>query len=378
LDSNLANALGLVAIPLLVAVNGMFVAAEFAVVAVRRTRVEEMVRLGLRGAAALEEAIHRLDRTIAATQLGITLTNMALGWVCEKALSDTIEPFFRFLPEHWAGIGTHGIAIGLAFLIIVFVQVVFGELLPKMLAIRTADRTAIWLARPLNVFARLTRPLTRLMSLCSNAVMRLLGFEPTSDEQMVHSVAELALLIEDTEEAGLLDPDQAEYVQNVFRLSGKKVKDCLVPRDRMAVLEVNTPQDKVLEAVRGGSHTRMPVFEGTLDNIVGVVNTKDLFYLFSLQGVVILQDALYLPLFLSPEQTLGDALRLFRKAKRPMAIVRDPDGKVSGLITLEDVLEEIVGDIEDEHDQPKAQRQRWKGRLIRRRPPAGTPVQKQV
>jgi CBS domain containing-hemolysin-like protein len=163
---------------------------------------------------------------------------------------------------------------------------------------------------------------------------------------------ELLLLIEDTEEAGILAPDQAEFVQNVFRLSGKKVRDCLVPREKMAALELSMPPPKVLEAVNQGAHTRMPVYEGDLDHIVGIVNTKDLFYLFSLRGVVVLEDALYPAQFLKPDESMANALRLFRKAHRPMALVRDEAGKIHGLITLEDVLEEIVGDIEDEHDRP--------------------------
>jgi CBS domain containing-hemolysin-like protein len=126
----------------------------------------------------------------------------------------------------------------------------------------------------------------------------------------------------------------------------------MVPRAKMACLELNSPPDKVLEAVRNGAHTRMPVFEGNPDNIVGIVNTKDLFYLFSLRGVVVLEDALYPPLFLKPDQDLGTALKLFKQSHRPMALVRDDEGKLHGLITLEDILEEIVGDLEDEHDRP--------------------------
>jgi CBS domain containing-hemolysin-like protein len=181
---------------------------------------------------------------------------------------------------------------------------------------------------------------------------------------MVHSVEELALLIEDTEEAGILAPDQAEFVQNVFRMSNKKVRDCLVPADKMATLELNTPPDKVLQAARTGAHTRMPVYEGTLDNIVGIVNTKDLFYLFSLQGVVVLHDAMYPALFLKPDNSVAEALRMFRKAHRPMALVRDDSGKILGWITLEDVLEEIVGDIEDEHDRPTPKLSLRKSRML--------------
>src|SRR5437762_2203858 len=145
---------------------------------------------------------------------------------------------------------------------------------------------------------------------------------------MVHSVEELSLLIEDSQDSGVLSAKQVELVQKVFRLSGKKVKDCMVPREKMAALELRTPPEQALEAVRRGAHTRMPVYDGELDNVVGIVNTKDLFFLFSLKGVVVLDDALYPALFLKPEESVANALRLFRKAHRPMALVRDDAGKI--------------------------------------------------
>lgn len=342
----------LLLIPALVILNGLFVAAEFALVSVRKTRIEELIKRGVKSARSVESAMNRLDRSIAATQLGITLASIGLGFVGEPALASLIEPLANYLPEGWRGAATHSAATILAFLLITYLHVVFGELIPKSLALETADRTALWLSGPLNVFSRLSRPLIVLMNGTANFILRRLGLHAASGEEMVHSVEELLLLIEDTEEAGILDPDQAAFVQNVFHLSNKRVGDCLVPRDRMAALELNTPPDKVLEAVRSGAHTRMPVYESQIDNIVGIVNTKDLFYLFSLQGVVVLQDALYPPLFLKPQESMANALRVFRRARRPMALVRDDNGKILGLITLEDVLEEIVGDIEDEHDRP--------------------------
>ncbi|HKB42696.1 MAG TPA: CBS domain-containing protein, partial [Gemmataceae bacterium] len=208
------------------------------------------------------------------------------------------------------------------------------------------------IARPLQWFIWATRPFILAMNGTGNGILRLFGYKPASGEEMVHSVEELLLLIEDTEEAGILDPDQADLVENIFRLSGKRVADCMVPREKMAALELSTPPEKVLEAVRTGAHTRMPVYEGDPNNIVGIVNTKDLFYLFSLQGVVVLHDAIYPALFLKPDETVANALRLFKRAHRPMALVRTDEGVILGLITLEDVLEEIVGDIEDEHDRP--------------------------
>jgi putative hemolysin len=362
------NALGLLSIPLLVGINGLFVAAEFALVAVRRTRIEELALRGVKGAKAAESALTHLGRSIAATQLGITLASIGLGWTGEPALAALLEPLFASFPESWHIAALHSVAAGLAFILIAFMHVVFGELIPKALALQTADRTALWLSGLLDLFALATRPLILLMSGTSNLLLRCFRLQPAGSGGLVHSVEELTLLIEDTEEAGILEPEQAEVVQNVFRLSGKRVRDCLVPRDKMATLELRSPPDKVLEAVRTGAHTRMPVYDGEPDNIVGIVNTKDLFYLFSLQGVVILEDALYPALFLKPESDLGDALTLFRRAHRPMAIVRDDDGKVHGLITLEDILEEIVGDIEDEHDRPNPRWQRWRGQAQPRSP----------
>ncbi|MBM4071959.1 MAG: HlyC/CorC family transporter [Planctomycetes bacterium] len=347
-----SEVVGLLSIPALVALNGFFVMAEFSLVAVRRTRVEELVNRGVTGAKAVTTAIDNLDRTIAATQLGITFASIGLGVVSEIALAHAFVTVFRGLAEPWNVIASHSVAGTLAYLIITFMHVVFGEIIPKTLALQTPDRFSLWVAKPLNLFTKLTRPLIVLINGTGNVVLRLVGYKPATSEGMIHSVEELSLLIEDTEEAGLLEPEQAELVQNVFLLSNKCVRDCMVPRDKMAALELTLPPEKVLEAVRSGAHTRMPVFEGAFDNIVGIVNTKDLFFLFSLRGVVVLEDAMYPPLYLKPDESVANALRLFKKARRPMALVRDDAAKIHGLLTLEDILEEIIGDIEDEHDYP--------------------------
>jgi CBS domain containing-hemolysin-like protein len=363
------DVLGLLAIPALVVLNGLFVAAEFALVAVRKTKVEELQQHGVPGARSVLTALKQINRCIAATQLGITLASIGLGFVSEPALARLIDPLFSYLPAGWHGVATHSLATVLAFVVITLVDVIFGELIPKTMALQNPDGIALWMARPLLVFTRLTRPLAIIAESSSRAILRLFGYNRGGREAHVHSVEELLLLIEDTEEAGMLDPDQADYIENLFRLSNKRVRNCMVARDKMAMLEVNMPPDKVLEAVRTGAHTRMPVYEGDPNQIVGVVNTKDLFHLFSLKGVVILQDAMYPALFLKPDESMANALRLFRKSHRPMALVRDDDGNILGLITLEDVLEEIIGDIEDEHDRPTP-------RLVWRRPALPRPVEK--
>jgi putative hemolysin len=344
----LGEAIGLLSIPFLVVLNGFFVAAEFSLVAVRKTRVEEMVTQKVPGALSVARAVKHIDRTIAATQLGITLTSLGLGMVSENFVARGLEEIFVDLPSAWK----HTVATTLALLFITFLHVVFGELFPKSLAIQAPDRVALWAAGPLSIFAKIARPLIVVINGTGHFVLKMCGFQLLTGTDMVHSVEELALVIQDTEQAGLLAHDQAELVQNVFRLSNKHVGDCMVPRDKMAALALNTAPDKILAAVHSGAHTRLPVYDGDVNNIVGIVNTKNLFYLFSLRGVVVLEDALYPALFLKPDEAVANALRLFQKARRPMALVRDDAGNILGLITLEDVLEEIVGDIEDEHDFP--------------------------
>jgi CBS domain containing-hemolysin-like protein len=342
---------GLMAVPALVALNAFFVAAEFALVAIRRTRVEEMVNQGVPGAKSVDTATDHLERAIAATQLGITLASLALGWVGEPALARLMEPWLAHLGG-WSNTAAHTIATAIAFTFITFMHVVFGELIPKTVALQRVDQTSLFVARPLMVFYTAASPLINLMNGTGNRLLKICGFRSAHGAANIHSVEELRLLIEDTEEAGILDEEQADIVQNVFMLANRRVRDVMVPRDKVNALDIAMTSEQIMDAVRAGAHTRMPVFDGGPDNVVGIVNTKDLFFLFSLKGVVLLDDALYPATYLEPEETIGNALKLFKKSRKPMALVRDGEGKILGIVTLEDVIEEIVGDIEDEHDRP--------------------------
>ena len=346
----LLTLLAILAVPIFVLMNAFFVAAEFALVSVRRTRVDEMVLHRRAGSGAVKHAVVNLDDTIAATQLGITLASLALGWTGEPVMAELLTPVFAFLPAEGAVVAAHTVATITAFIAITFLHVILGELAPKAVALQRPDVVSLWVARPLLWFATVMRPFIVVMNSLGNGVVRLLGFSPLSGHQMVHSVEELGMIIEETRQAGVLPRDQAEYVRNVFRLPAKKVRDCLVPRTRMAALELHMPEQRILEEVRDGAHTRMPVYEGDLDNIVGIVNTKDLFHLFSLRGMVVLDDAMYPATFVDPDRPISEVLRQFRRQRRPMAVVRDRQGATLGLITLEDIVEEIVGEIEDEHD----------------------------
>lgn len=347
-----SSGLSLLSVPLLVMLNAFFVAAEFALVAVRRTRVEEMIKHGRTGAIAVRNAIDHLDDAIAATQLGITLASLALGWVGEPIVARLFEPMFSFVPHEGAWIASHTLATIVAFLLITCLHVILGELAPKAVALQRPDMVALWVARPLLWFTRIARPFTYLMNGAGNGVVRLLGFEAISGHEMAHSMEEVAMIVEESRQAGILPRDQAEFLHNVFRLPAKRVRDCLVPIEKMAALELHMPEKEIMQQVRDGAHTRMPVYDRDADNIVGIVNTKDLFHLFSLRGMVVLDDAMYPPVFVDPERPISEVLRQFRRQRRPMAVVRGADGKTLGLITLEDIVEEIVGEIEDEHDPP--------------------------
>ena len=334
----------------LVLINGYFVAAEFALVTVRWTRIDELVTRDKFGARAVKHAVEHLDDAIAAAQLGITFASLALGWVGEPALAHMLRPMFVHLPRMWGVALSHAAALVVAYILLTYLHVVLGEQAPKALAIRRAEDVALFVAGPLLAFGRASRPLIRAIAGSSNFIIRALRLPAPQPEKEVHSIQELRMLVEETEEAGVIPPDQASYVRNVFRLSDKRVKDVMVPRERVVTLSLSASEEEVLETARETAHTRMPVWEGTPDRIVGIVNTKDLFHLFSLKGIVILMDAMYPAIFVDPEQPVARLLGTFRREKRPMAVVRDAPGKFLGIVTLEDILEEIVGEIEDEHD----------------------------
>jgi putative hemolysin len=353
MHSWLGATVGLIAIPALVLINGFFVAAEFALVTVRHTRVDELVRSGRFGAKQLQWSVEHLDDSLAAAQVGITLASLALGWIGEPALADLIEPLFRALPGGWSVAAQHAVGVALAFLLITYMHIVLGEQVPKVLAIRRAEESALLVATPLFAFARIARPFLLAISRSSNAAIRTLRLPPLPPGRLVHSVEELRMLVDETQRAGVIAEDQASYLKNVFRLTDKRVREVMVPREKVVTMSAAATEEEVLETARETAHTRLPVWEGDPDNIVGIVNTKDLFHLFSLKGLVILMDALYPPLFVHPDQRVAWCLQLFRREKRPMAVVRDARGSFVGIVTLEDILEEIVGEIEDEHDDPR-------------------------
>jgi putative hemolysin len=345
------SALGLLGVAALLLANAYFVATEFALVAVRRTQVEVWVAEGRRGARSAKRAIEHLDDAIAATQLGITLASIGLGFVGEPAIARLIQP--GLAAAGWgSSVGIHSIAIAIAFALITFLHVVVGELAPKALALDRPGPVALVCARPLLIFGRVFRLVLLVMNGAGNGLVRLAGVRPAGRHHAVHSPEELSLLVSEARDAGTIRPYAGRILGNVFRISRTRVRDVMVPRDRVLAIDRSTGPEQVLELLRESGFTRLPVYDGDLDRVVGILHTKDLFHLYAKERLVILADAIRPAVEMDPELPVVDALRRFRRGRKHLAIVREPGGPVLGVCTLEDVLEEMVGEIEDEFDVP--------------------------
>ena len=343
--------LGIFGIVVLVATNAFFVATEFSLVAVRRTQVEVWVAEGRRGARSIQAAIEHLDDAIAATQLGITLASLGLGWIGEPALAGLIRPLLSVIGVQ-SSVAVHTLALALAFSAITFIHVVAGELAPKAVALDFPGRVALVCARPLLVFGRVFRPILVFMNGAGNALVRAFGVKPAGQAQSVHSTDELSLLVSESRAAGAIHSYPGRILGNVFRLSRTRIRDVMIPREEVTAVPSEVDPEDLLNLLRESGFTRLPVYQGNLDQIVGILHTKDLFHLYARDRVVVMRDAIRPATQFDPDMLIVDALRLFRQERRHLAIVRSGDGPVLGVCTLEDVLEEIVGEIEDEHDKP--------------------------
>jgi CBS domain containing-hemolysin-like protein len=345
--------LGLVAVAALVLANAYFVATEFALVAVRRSQLKLWVREGRRGAVAAARATEHLDDAIAATQLGITVASIGLGWIGEPAVAALLAPALGAIQIVEPAL-VHGAAVAVGFAAITFLHVVAGELAPKALALDRPGRVALACAAPLLLFGRVFRPALALMNGAGRGLVRLIGVEPYDTAHAVHSAEELSLLVDEASAAGAIRPDTGRLLGNVFRLSRTRVRDVMVPRQRIFAVARGIPIDDLMEVVRDQGYTRVPVYEGSLEHTVGVLHTKDLFHLYAERRLLVLEDLLRPVIEMPPDLSVLEALRRFRRRRAHLALVRDTADAVVGLVTLEDVLEEIVGEIEDEHDEPTA------------------------
>jgi CBS domain containing-hemolysin-like protein len=345
----------LVAVLLLVGANAFFVAAEFALVASRRTRIEAMVRRGDAKARVVKRALQSLDRYISGTQLGITLASLGLGWIGEPALAGTLTQLFAALPSPLDRIATHGVAATVAFIIITFLHIVLGELAPKALALLHPEQTSRWVAPPLILFTAATNPFIWLLNGAANSILRLLGARTPTERERVHSPEEIRMLVEQSRKTGRLDADDARLLEGVFEFSEKTAREVMTPRTEMVALPADLTLEEAADQVAVAGRSRYPVYGDSLDDILGVVHAKDILAgLRSAKGGslrAVLRPAVFVPGTREVEDVLAD----MKRQKIHLAIVLDEFGGTAGLVTMEDLLEEIVGPIYDEYDRPSGE-----------------------
>src|SRR5262245_16437900 len=351
----MADTLGLrlAAVAVLVLANALFVAAEFSLVAARRTRIEAMIRRGDRRAAAALKVMGNITRYISGTQLGITLTSLGLGWVGEPALAEPIAHVFEGLPRALAQVATHSVAVTLAFVIITFLHVVLGELVPKALALLYPESLGRLLARPLVLFTTVTNPFIWLLNSSATAFLRLLGARPMSEREPVHSPEEILMLVQQSKRKGEVGAEDARTIEGVFEFSEKNARDVMTPRTQMVALPVQLSLAEAADRVATAGRSRYPVSRDSLDDIVGTVHAKDILRTLRGDPARTLDTILRPPLFVPGTREVEDVLADMKRQKVHLAIVLDEYGGTAGLVTMEDLLEEIVGQIFDEYDRPE-------------------------
>ena len=337
----------------LVVANAFFVAAEFGLVGARKTRLEELAKGGDRSAALARRMIGSLDRYISATQLGITLCGLALGWIGEPALAGLIESGLAgVLPPEVLGVSQSTIGTIIAFALITYTVIIAGELLPKAVALLNPEGVSRWVAGPLMVFAWIAAAPIYVLNHSASRLMKLLRIRAPSHYERLHSPEEIRMLVEQSEEGGRLTQEDARLLEGVFEFSEKNAEDVMTPRTGMVAFEAGDTVEAAADVVARAGRSRYPVYQESLDEIVGVVHAKDLLAALRHQPGSSVRGIMRPPLFVPGTREVEDVLADMKRLKVHLAVVLDEYGGTAGLVTMEDLLEEIVGPIYDEHDAP--------------------------
>jgi CBS domain containing-hemolysin-like protein len=337
----------------LLAANAFYVAAEFALVKSRGFQINAMAEEGRFGARLLQRMMGHVEAYLACCQLGITMASLGLGWVGEPTVSDILKPLL--VPLGMGPSALHFTSFLIGFLVFSSLHIVIGEQVPKTLAIREPVPVSQWIAYPLHASYLLLYPLTWLLNAASRSILRMLGIGETSHHEILTDV-EIEQLVEEAAEHGKLEEGQAEYIQNVFRVGELKVSDVMVHRTAMITVSADDPPEKVASAVLQAARTRVPLWSGRPENIIGILHVKD--FLRAIQAAggdlakVDVKSVMRPPWFVPDIRPLSEQIKAFRRRKTPFALVVDEYGELMGLVTLQDIVSEIVGDIADEHDVP--------------------------
>ncbi|HUT54078.1 MAG TPA: hemolysin family protein [bacterium] len=333
----------------LVLLNGFFVASEFAIVKIRETRLSELAEQGSIRARVGRVLVRNLDAYLSATQLGITMASLGLGWIGEPMVSEELKPLLR-------GLGIHNpttvssISIVTGFIIITFLHIVFGELAPKSLAIRRTEDTALWISMPLRLFFWMFWPAIWVLNAAALGTLKLVGITPASDEELAHSDAELMMILSEAAAGGQISEQERKISERALRLADSKARQVMVPRNEIVYFSLAQGLESSLDKARRNNFARYPLCETDLDKVIGMVHIRDVFWMLREPGAPDLKAVAHEALLVSEEESLEKVLQRFRDTHIHLALVVDEVGSVSGLVTLEDVLEQLVGAIQDEFD----------------------------
>ena len=337
---------------LLVLLNGFFVAAEFALVKVRGSQLDVKAKKGSSRAKLAKSLLEKLDSYLSATQLGITLASLALGAIGENVISQIVIRSFEKSNLDISTITVHSISLPIALTLLTFFHVTIGEQIPKMIGIKYSMATALVIALPLRIFYFIFSPFIWFLNKSSNTVLRILGIKKLGDDE-VHTEEELRLILTESEEGGAIKPSENELIQNVFDFDDRIVKQIMVPQNRVIALDVELGKNEITKQVIEEGFSRIPIYLGDIDNVIGIVHSKDLLKALIENKFRSLKDIMRPVHFVPESMKINELLRDFQKHHIQMAIVTNEFGSTAGLITMEDIIEELVGEIQDEHDEEK-------------------------
>jgi CBS domain containing-hemolysin-like protein len=337
---------------LLVVLNGFFVAAEFAIVKVRHSQIDLRANQGNALAKIAQHIIAHLDGYLSACQLGITLASLALGWIGERVVNTLVLEIMKNLGYSINASASHAISIPIAFSFITILHIVLGEQVPKTAAIRKPLPTTLFIAIPLRIFYILFLPFIWMLNGLSIFTLKIFGLAHANHSE-IHTEEELRMILTESEEGGAIKPSEHELIQNVFEFDDRVVRQIYVPRTRVVALDIDDSTEKNIDKILEEGYSRVPVYKDTIDNILGIIHTKDLIRLMR-KGQKINLETLVRPAYFVPvSKQVNDLLRELQRQHIQMAIVTNEFGGTEGIVTMEDIIEELVGEIQDEHDEEK-------------------------
>ncbi|HZH54877.1 MAG TPA: hemolysin family protein [Sphingobacteriaceae bacterium] len=334
----------------LVASNGFFVAAEFAIVKVRSSQIEIKAKSGSTAAAFARHINQNLNSYLGATQLGITISSLGLGWVAEAVMTEFVTNSFAYFGLESGAVLMRVIGFLLAFGIIMVLHIVLGELMPKAIAIQQPIRTTMSVAIPLRVFYIVFRPLILMLNGLSAALLRLIGYK-VKPEGELQTTEDIHYLLDQGMESGVLNSSEHELIKKVFEFNERMVKNIMVPRNKIAGVDVESGMEDVLERITSEGYSRVPIYEDDIDQIIGVIHTKDILPILTKGAQVVIRDIMRKPYFIPETKMINELMAELQQQRIQMAIVLDEFGGTAGIVTLEDIMEELVGEIQDEYDE---------------------------